>query len=300
MKRMVLSLALISSLAGSAMAQALFPYTLGASSDLDISGSAERVKANLTSGGFRVLGEYQPAGDKNRWLIVITSEELIKAAGKTGGLTGFAAALRVALTFEIGKVRISYTTPGYWFNAYYRDQYEQVESILEPVSGRLDRIMQESGTYSGKGFGSEKGLTADHLRSYRYMLGMPKFQNTIKLATFSSYREAIDKIETNLIKGIPGVRKVYSVEIPGKELKLYGLALSGEKGESHFLPVIDISEPKQTAFLPYEFLVMGNEVLMLQGRYRIALSFPDLSMGDFIRIMSTAGDIKDLLESVVR
>jgi hypothetical protein len=300
MKRMVLFLALTAFLESFALAQALFPYTLGASSDLNISGTAERVKANLISGGFRVLGEYQPAGDKNRWLIVITSEELIKAAEQTGGLKGFAAALRVALAFEIGKVRISYTTPEYWLNAYYGDQYEQVESILEPLSGRLARVMQESGTYSGRGFGSENGLTTDDLRSYRYMTGMPKFQNTIKLATFSKYQEAIDKIETNLIKGVPGVRKVYSIEIPGKELKLYGIALTGEKGESHFLPVIDTSEPKSTAFLPYEFLVMGNEVHMLNGRYRIALSFPDLGMGDFARIISIPGDIKELLESVVR
>ncbi len=81
------------------------------------------------------------------------------------------------------------------------------------------------------------------------------------------------------------VTKVYSIELPGKELKLYGFALGGEKGESHFLP--------------YEFLVMGNEVHMLHGRFRIALSFPDLNMGTFTKIMSSPGDIKDLLESVV-
>jgi hypothetical protein len=130
-------------------------------------------------------------------------------------------------------------------------------------------------------------------------MGMPKFHDTKELGEFESYKDAIDKVESSLLKGVPGVTKVYSVEVPGKELKLYGFALGGEKGESHFLPIIDISEPKHTAFLPYEFLVMGNEVHMLHGRYRIALSFPDLKMGTFTKIMSTPGDIKDMLKTVV-
>jgi hypothetical protein len=159
--------------------------------------------------------------------------------------------------------------------------------------------MKESGTYRGTGFGSEKGLSPEDLHKYRYMAGMPRFHQTNELGDFDSYQAAIDKIESSLIKGVPDVEKLYSIEIPGKELKLYGFSLKGDKGESDFLPTIDISSPKHTAFLPYELLVTGNEVHMLHGRYRIALSFPDLAMGTFTKIMSTPGDIKDLLESIV-
>ena len=70
----------------------------------------------------------------------------------------------------------------------------------------------------------------------------------------------------------------------------------GENGEGKFMPKIDLGTPKHTAFLPYEFLVVDNKVHMLHGRYRIALSFPDLSLGTFMKIVSTPGDIKDLLE----
>ena len=158
--------------------------------------------------------------------------------------------------------------------------------------------MKGSGSYSGSTFGSEKGLDVDELRSYKYMVGMQKFHNTVKLGKFSSFQEAIDKVESSIIKGVPDVQKVYSVEIPGSELKLYGFALGGEEGESDFLPIIDILEPKHTAFLPYEFLVTGSEIHMLHGRYRIALSFPDLTMGTFTKIMSAPGNIKDLLKAV--
>jgi len=280
-------------------AQILSPYTLGATSNKGLKESAALVKENLTANGFQVLGEYAPAEDEERWVIIITSESLLYAAGKTGGLTGFAAALRVALTLESGRVLISYTTPEYWLNAYYRDDFNAVETLLDPLSGKLEKAMQESGTYAGTVFGSEKGLDVDDLRSYKYMMGMPKFHETKELGEFASYKEAIDKIESSLLKGVPDVVKVYSVEIPGKELKLYGFALGGEKGETHFLPIIDISEPRHTAFLPYELLVMGNEVHMLHGRFRIALSFPDLKMGTFTKIMSSPGDIQDLLERIV-
>ena len=164
---------------------------------------------------------------------------------------------------------------------------------------RLESAFRSVGQWSGKDFGSEKGLEPDKLRSYRYMVGMQKFHNTEVLGEFDSYQEAVDKVESSLLKGVESVKKVYSVEVPGREMKLYGFALSGEEGESKFMPIIDITEPKHTAFLPYEFLISGKEVHMLHGRFRIALSFPDLTMGTFTKIMSTPGNIEDLLNAVV-
>ncbi len=299
MKRYISSLLLLAILTGISFSQLYYPYTLGAISDKDIPQTASLVWDNLAANGFEVLGEYSPAEDFERYVMAITSEELLSAVGKTGGLTGFAAALRVGLTIEDGKVHISYTSPEYWLNAYYREDYEKVKSILDPVSEKLVKVMKASGTYKGTPFGSEKGLEADDLHKYHYMAAMPKFDKTNELGEFASYQEAIDKIESGIIKGIPNIEKIYSVEIPGKELKLYGFGLGGENGETNFLPIIDISSPKHTAFLPYEILVMGNEVHMLHGRYRIALSFPDLTMGTFTKIMSSPGDIEDLLESIV-
>lgn len=299
MKKLVFSLGILTILNLISNAQVLSPYTLGAVSNKDMEESVALVKEKLTANGFQVLGEYAPAEDLDRWLIVISTESLLSAAGKTGGLTGFAAALRVALTRESGKVLISYTTPEYWLNAYYRDDYDDVKSLLDPLAENFEKVMQESGTYSSTAFGSEKGLEVDDLRSYKYMMGMPKFHETKELGEFISYKDAIDKVESSLLKGVPDVIKIYSVEVPGKELKLYGFALGGEKGESHFMPIVDVTEPKHTAFLPYEFLVMGNEVHMLHGRFRIALSFPDLKMGTFTKIRSTPGDIEDLLKTVV-
>lgn len=299
MKRIFTMLLMIAAFSSISHSQTLKPYILGSVSELSVSETAGQVSENLKSNGFKILGEYMPAGDKNRWLIVFSSEELLQAAGRVGELSGFAAALRIGITEESGKVKITYTNPEYWLNAYFRDDYSKVESILRPVSSRLDAVMKASGSWFATPFGSNEGFTGEELHSYRYMVGMQRFHNTVVLAEFNSYEDAIDKIESSLIKGVADVEKVYSLEIPGSKLKLYGFALGGDSGESKFLPVIDISAPKHTAFLPYEFLVLDNEVHMLHGRFRIAVSFPDLTMGTFTRIMSTPGDIKDLLESVV-
>ena len=64
------------------------------------------------------------------------------------------------------------------------------------------------------------------------------------------------------------------------------------------MPIIDIAQQKHVTFMPYELLVVGKEVRMLHGRFRIALSFPDLTMGTFTKIMSTPGEIEDLLSSL--
>ncbi len=66
------------------------------------------------------------------------------------------------------------------------------------------------------------------------------------------------------------------------------------------MPIIDIGTNKLTAFLPYELLVLNDKAYMLHGRFRIALSFPDLTMGTFMKIVSTPGNIEDMLESVTQ
>ena len=130
------------------------------------------------------------------------------------------------------------------------------------------------------------------------MCGMPEFDDVIVLGKFDSFEQAENRVEANLKKGINGLKEVYSIRIPGKKLKLFGIAVSGAKGEAYFVPIIDKSNLKNTAFLPYEILIDGNKVIMLHGRYRIALSFPDLSMGTFSKIMSTPGDIEDQLSKL--
>ena len=283
-----------------AVAQNLKPYILGVESTESMADMKEKVAANLEQNGIQIVGQYQPAGDEARWLMVITSQELKSAVEAVGGLTGFASTLRVAITQEEGKTLVTYTNPVYWGNAYFRDNFDKVATNYSALTTHLENAMKATGTFVGTPFGSEKGLSVKDLRKYHYMMGMPRFNDTVELGEFDNYQTAINKVNSSVDKGVPNVKEVYKVAIPGKELTLYGFALSGKEGESDFLPTIDINNPKHTAFLPYEVLVSGNKVLMLHGRYRIAIAFPDLTMGTFTKIMSTPGNIKDMLGQLTK
>jgi len=281
-------------------AENLKPYVLGAVSDKSFEATKIMVKTNLQAAGIKVLGEYQPAKDSKRWVLAVTNDDLTSAVKKEGDLTGFAAVLRVAITVEGSNVNITYTNPMYWGNAYFRDDFPKVESYYNSFSNKMIAAMKKCGTYKGTYFGSEKGVELDDLREYQYMFGMPEFDDVVTLGEFSSYEAAKNKIDANIKKGIANLELVYAYEIPGTKLKLYGFAINGANGESSFLPTIDLGSPKHTAFLPYEVLVNDKEVVMLHGRYRIALAFPDLAMSTFSKIMSTPGNIEDALGQVCK
>lgn len=299
MKKQNYFLILITFLALSSLnAQNLKPYILGVESKIPMNEIKSEVKTSLKSEGIEILGEYSPANDEERWIIVISSEELISAVSSVKGLTGFAASLRVAITKHESVYQISYTNPVYWGNAYFRNDYPSVEQYYLTFSNKLENSMKKTGEFIGKEFGSEKGIEVDDLRKYRYMFGMPRFDSPVELNEFNNYSDAVTKIESNIKTGKDNLSLVYSIEIPNEQLKVYGFAIKGEDGESAFLPKIDLSSPKHTAFLPYEILVDGDNVYMLHGRYRIALSFPDLTMGTFTKIMSTPGNIEDLLKTI--
>ena len=258
------------------------------------------VEENLKSNGFEILGSYVPIEDNDRRVIAYTSSEIVEAVKRVGGLTAFASAWRVGLTTEGDEVIISYNTPEYWGNAYFREDYHKVADLYENYELKITKALAACGQGGGESFGSEKGLDVDKLQTYRYKLSMPKFDKTKVLNEFESFAQAVQQIDQNLANGITNLELVYSVEIPGSNTKLYGIGLRGEDGESKFMPKIDVSNPRHTAFLPYEILVVENKVHMLHGRYRIALSFPDLKMGQFMKIVSTPPTIKRMMETATQ
>jgi len=148
-------------------------------------------------------------------------------------------------------------------------------------------------------FGSKEGLEVDDLIDYQYMFGMPYFKDVVELGEYSSFETINSNIKKGLRVLMDETKLVYSVELSEQKMALYGIGLFGDEGEQIFLPIIDFLKPKNTCFLPYEILVLNNKVYMLHGRFRIALSFPDLTMGTFSKIMSTPGDIEEAMLQIL-
>ncbi len=298
-KTLIFAIMLFVLTAFSLQAQDLKPYILGAESTMDFNQTVSKLKSNLKANGFKIVGEYNPAKDKNKKVIVVTSKNLLDAVKKFGGLRGFAAAIRLGVTKEKNKILVSYINPEYWGNAYFQDDFDKVKGTYKKITSALKKSMSGLGNLKNKPFGSEDGIEADDLRDYHYMIMMPYFEDVNELKTFNSHKNAVNTIEKNL-KQSKEMIKVYRIDIPGTDLTLFGIGLYGKDGESYFLPKIDFGHPKHTAFLPYELLVKGKDVVMLHGKYRIAISFPDLSMGTFMKISGTPGDIEDMLESLTK
>ncbi len=291
MRRLLVAMMVLGLGGNIVIGQGLKPYIMGAQSSETLDVMKTKTNKALIAAGFKILGSYQPAADESRWVIVVNSTEMIEAIQAFGELTGFAAALRVGLTLEAGLVNVSYTNPMYLGNAYFQKNYAAVKDKFVAVDAKLSAAMATLGDVKNESFGAKEGIDTKDLAHYHYMFGMPYFEDVVLLTEFSKYSVGKSIIESKLSKG-GDTELVYSYEIPGKDLKIYGIALGGEVGESHFLPIIDIGKPKHTAFLPYEILLMGNSAVMLHGRYRIALSFPDLTMTTFSKIMSTPGEFE--------
>lgn len=286
-----LSAALITNIS-LAQAEGLKPFVLGAEPQkADPAEVVADAKTALQAQGFEVVGAYSPY--PNATVIIVTSDAL-KANASKSDFGGYGAIQRVAVTKVKDKIQVSFTNPPYWVAAY------RMTGSLEDVKAKLEAALGKQ-----REFGSEKGLTEKQLRKYNYMMGMAKFDSLgdHKLAEYKTYQEAISAVEAGLAAGKAGVTKVYRVDIPGKEEAVFGVAITKGKGaDKYIMDYIDFGDVKSTAHLPYEILVSGNKVYHLFAKFRIAISFPDLSMmgsNSFMSIMSAPAAIKDALTEVV-
>ena len=284
---------------GNAKAQSLKPYWGGQMTETNFAEAQSLVRETLEAQGLEILGEYQPANDVNRWVLVYTSSDLKAAVKSSGAERAFALAQRMAIYKSAEGIHLSATNPSYWCAAYFQDEFVPHQSKVQATEGKLNAVFKAATISDPEAYGSQKGLDLDDLYEYQYMFGMPEFEDQVKLKAFNSFEEAQAAVNNGLGRNSAEAKLVYSITLEGEKAALYGVGLLGVDGEQKFLPIIDIDNPKHTCFLPYEILILDNEVYMLHGRYRIALSFPDLTMRTFSKIMSTPGDIEDAMGALL-
>jgi len=268
-------------IAAAGAAEPLKPFIMAPSRGGDLSTAVENVRQALASGGLEIVGDYAPY--EGAHIFVVTTEDARTAASKseTGG---YGAIQRVSVNATGDAVQVAYTNPEYMANAY----------RMVPEAAAINKQLKDALGFD-HAFGSEKGLEARKLRKYHYMFMMPYFDDQDELASHGSYQEALAKVESGLANGRKGAQKVYRVDIPGKEETVFGVALPFD---ADIMKVVDTSSEKHTAHLCYEMLVSGKKVYALRGKFRIALNFPDLTMGTFMKISSAPSDIMWALRDV--
>jgi len=290
----------------------LKPFVLASKGSGDLAAKTEATKSALIANGFTVVGTYTPYPGAN--ILIITNDEMKKNAAESEH-GGFGAAQRVAITKVKNEIQVSYTNPVYMANGY------RMKGDLKNVYAALEKALGKTEEYGGK------GATAAKMRKYQYMFGMEYFNDPSILAEYGSYEEAIAAVEAGLASKAEGVSKVYRIDVPGKQEALFGVAMSGKPGtvkvtkekvpgqdeevikttgaveaDQYIMSEIDFKDIKSTAHLPYEILVTGKKVIALYARFRIALSFPTLSMmgsNSFMNIMDSPGAIEKALQKTV-
>jgi len=256
--------------------------------------SVEDIKSTIKNQGFQVIGEYNVAGNKNNTVIAFTRNDLKKVAASYNDRGALASVLKIGVNkSNDGNVEVSLANPNYMFNAYFGAGYDKNKTILNKIDSDAHKILAKYGEVYQ--FGGDMKISK--IRKYQYKMMMPYFTDPAKLEKYNSFEDGLAVIEKN-IKTNKDVHLVYKVVDKEKKTAVYGFGLTNKKtGEASFMPTIGM---RNLAAMPYEVILQGNTVTMLEGKYRIALYWPTLSMGTFMKIVSTPGNIEDTLESVVK
>ncbi|WP_198266692.1 DUF3313 family protein [sulfur-oxidizing endosymbiont of Gigantopelta aegis] len=263
----------------------LRPFVLGLSTNGSIQKIVGATKSRLKKSGFEIVGEYSPY---NKATIIIVTNKAMKTQASKSKFGGYGAPIRIAVTQAAGRVQVSYTNPYYTQNIY------RMKGDAGATTNKLAKTLGHQKVY-----GSNKGIAANDLRDWHYMFGMPYFDDQITLQKGSSYSTLVQTVENNLSSRKNGTKKVYRIDIPGKEETVFGVAITkGAGADRTVMGNIDVASVKHSAHLPYEILVSGNKAYMLNGKFRIAISFPDLTMGQFMAISSAPDSTEDTMKSI--
>lgn len=280
--------------AGTAQAQdaLLKPFVLASKGTGDVAQKVDAAKAALAKAGFTVAGTYSPYA--NTTIIGVTNDELRTTAAKSDH-GGYGAAMRVAVVKVKDEVQVSYTNPPYWAAAY------RMAGDLKDTSAKLQAALGKVEEFGAK------GLTAEQLRKYHYAFGMEYFNEDNTFVSYPSHEEAVKAVEAGLAAGKQGVTKVWRVDVTGKKEVLFAVAMKGtpenkQMDDTYLMSEIDFKDVKSAAHLPYEILVADKTVHAQYARFRIAISFPDLSMmgaNSFMNIMKSPEAIRESLSLTV-
>ncbi|MHB1083264.1 MAG: hypothetical protein ACYCZA_00270 [Thiobacillus sp.] len=273
----------------SASVWAISPYIQGDTvAGGNVQAVATAVEAKLKSSGFKVIGKYFPKNLAGYGVVVATDDAMLSEVGSVGGNAVMGAAIRVGVK---ANGSVTYTNPDYWYRAYFRNVFDKREAAVKALQERLKDALG-----AGKGQGGDE--TASSLSNYRYMIGMERLDSwKNKLAQYGSFTEAVKTVRENLSKGTGNTTKVYEVIMADRKLAVFGVAMKeGEDSDGEWIKKIDMQN--NIAGLPYEIYVVDNVVGAPHGRFRIALAFPDVGMGQFMRISSLPNTIMATMGAV--
>ncbi len=219
-------------------------------------------KSKLQAAGYTIVGEYNVL--KSGTTILFTDDALKAEAAKPN--RGFAALERLYID-DVNK-QITITNPIYFGKAYMQDDYNNAVFYKE-----LQTLVAAFGELKA----SVDKLEFDDLSGYHFMFGMPYYTDMLEVGE-GSHAELVAKAKAS---------KEFLFELKLSEnATLVGIEL--DKRTTKFPKKIGL---QNGLVLPYMVLIEGDKAKALHGKFYIALSYPLLTMGEFMHIASIPGAI---------
>ena len=221
--------------------------------------SLDTLKAHLIVHGFTVLAVTPVL--KGKTVVTVTYDTL----KQTNTLL---ATLQIVVNVN-GEIRVQ--NPSYFGAAYLQKNYRygQFSDVLTALQGVL-----------GEMYASEEKFELKDLKKYQFMFGMPYLKDTITVAKGENLLSRLKKDPNRQYVA-------YTLTLPN------GTVIVGHKLSSTtngFLKKIGME--RDANILPYESLIDGKKATILDPKYYLALSLPQLSMSDFMKIASAPGEIE--------
>lgn len=233
--------------------------------------SSQEVSAKLGAAGFEVLGSFEVNPKEKLQTVIYTNEAMKAMANKPG--RGFAAIGRVLV--DAGRNQISVSNPVYFGKAFMQNEadYAALNAIKVSLNSALGGLSEASDKW-------QYAALAD----YHFMVGMPYYQDSAVIGEGDS-EELVKKAQTFK----KGASHLFTLKIAeGKYLVGYDL----DKRTAKFPEKIGTHN---SGLLPYTILIENNEARILAPKFYLAVSYPQLTMGEFMKIATVPGAIeKDL------
>ncbi|MDE5418973.1 hypothetical protein L3049_13285 [Labilibaculum sp. DW002] len=272
----------------------LSPFFTVGTSNSEITDLINTVKEGLVGQDFNIIGEYHPEKNKDLYVVCLTRPDLRKLCLESEDRGALASVLKIGMVKKANEVTISMINPDYMFCAYlsnYDSQKEAYTKITDDLKKSLLKIGNDFTPFGGE-------LSANAIKKYHYKMMMPYFKDPVELNQFNTFEEGLATIRKNLKDEKGKTKLIYEQLFEDQKIAVFGIGLlDPEDGEKEFLPIIG---EDHIAAMPYEIILQGKEATMLHGKYRFALYWPELTMGTFMKIMSTPGNVEEFMESVTK
>lgn len=230
----------------------------------------------LEKAGFTIVSTSK-VGKKKMKLTIFTHPKLEKLADQKsrGFLYG---ALRLLVNKKDKEIRIS--NPNYILPAFLQETYKD---------GQADEFSDMIQKAFPKTVYSKDKWAENSLSSFQYMIGMPGFQDVSVLAK----GDVLDLVK-KLDKKVKKKALVFKHQLSENRF-IYGI-MPGKRTAKF----VDKIGAQNALALPWMILLEDNKAMAFDGKYYIALSYPLLSMDQFMKIATVPGAIEKDMKKLVK